>query len=286
MRRGARRATRRRCGAGALACAAALIATPAAADPKRECSDAYYQTQVLRDDGKLEQALAAAQRCAKDDCASFVRGDCAGWQVDLEARLARLAATLRVEVNDKAGAPLRAGSVWLDGARWLDRLDGPAQPLKQGAHTLEVRVDGAPPQTRSITVREGEKDQRVVFTVDVPRAPDDPGLGPGPWILGGAGVAALLGGAVVGGFVVDAYTTTQAECDDARRVCTAEGLDAQEQGRALGPWTTGLLIGGGALVAGAVIWIVVDRTAQPRAAVALLPAVGPGTFGVRIARSW
>lgn len=267
-----------------LGASVALPSGVAHADTKQECSDAYYGTQVLRDEGKLEEALIAVKLCVRDACAPFIRDDCTSWQRDLEARLEALAASVVVLAVDASGAPLREVTVTLDGAPWLERLDGTARSVRAGTHKLEGRVRGAPPQATSVVLREGEKNHQVKLSFDV-EGPEfrGGGAGPGPWILGGVGLGALLAGAITGGLVLDAYAVTQDECDDATRTCSQAGLDAQARGRDLGPWTTGLLVGGGTLVAGAAVWLVVIATrpaAPPATAFILAPSFNPNGAGL------
>lgn len=281
---------RRRC-AGLLLATATLggsVSTPSgvshAADTKQECSDAYYGTQVLRDEGKLEEALVAVKLCVRDSCAPFIRDDCTNWQRDLETRLEALAASVVVLAVDASGAPLREVAVTLDGKPWLERLDGIPRSVRAGTYKFEGRVLGAPPQTTSVVLREGEKNRQVKLSFDV-EGPEfrGGGAGPGPWILGGAGVAALVAGAITGGFVVDAYETMKDVCDDANGTCPQAGIDAQERGRELGPWTTGLLVGGGTLVAGAAVWLIViaTRPAAPTTTSFLLaPSFSPNGAGL------
>lgn len=287
---GARGAKRRARAASALMVGLSLVPREVArADSKQECSEAYYATQVLRDEGKLDEALIAVKLCVSDACAPFIRDDCGSWQRDLEARLAALAASVVVLAVDASGAPLSDVAVTLDGKPWLSRIDGAARALPPGTHILEGRLAGATPQTRSVTLAEGEKNRRVTLAFDVEGPASRGGAGPGPWILGGAGVAALVAGAITGGLVVDAYEVTQDECDDASRTCSQAGLDAQERGRTLGPTTTGLLVGGGAMVAGAATWLLVIAlrpTPSVPAALWVTPTLDPQRAGLLLGWRW
>lgn len=253
------------------------------AESKQACGDAYYAVQLLRDEGKLDDALIAVGVCVNESCAPFVRDDCSRWKVEIEAELAARAATVAIEALDQDGEPIHAASATLEGAPWLGQLDGKAVPLSAGPHVIEVRVEGETPQRRSILVRPREKNQRFTFEFDT-RSALSSGDGPFPWILGGVGVAALIAGAVTGGLVIDAYLTTQDECDDVTRTCSREGLDAQEQGRSLGPATTALLVGGAVLAGTGLIWRLADSgEPSPSSATLLLtPVVSVGQVGLML----
>jgi hypothetical protein len=250
---------------------------------KQACGDAYYAVQQLRDEGKLDDALIAVGVCVNESCAPFVRDDCSRWKGEIEAELLLRAATVSIEAVDQDGEPIREASATLDGAPWLARLDGQVHSLAAGQHVIEVRLEGEAPQRRSILVRPREKNQRFVFEFDT-RSALSRGDGPLPWVLGGIGVAALIAGAVTGGLVIDAYLTTQDECDDATRTCSREGLDAQERGRSLGPATTALLVGGAVLAGTGLIWRLSDsgEPAPTSATLLLSPVVSVGQVGLML----
>ena len=266
---------------------ALVLAFPrtALADSKQECSDSYQKTQVLRAAEKLEEAIAQAEICTRTCSKSFL-DECATWKASLESRLS----TIVIEAVDANGAPFTDGAVSLDGVPWLDELGGVARALPKGPHTLEITVKGVPPLKKSIVIREGEKNRKIRIAIAPPST--DGSSGPhriGPWVVGGVGVAALIAGAVTGALVLDAYSVTQDQCDDGKRTCaTQEGIDASERGQLLGPVTTGLLIGGGVLVAGGVIWLVVapEKDKPATASLRLRPNVSSHHAGVVLGGSW
>lgn len=258
-----------------------LAEQPAHAETKQACGDAYYAVQVLRDEGKLAEALEAAQVCVSEGCAQFVRDDCTRWRDEIEANLAARPATVLIEAFDETGARIQEARATLEGAPWLASLDGVAQEVPPGTHTVEVTVDGEEPQRRTIVVRPGETAQRFAFTFDT-SSDLARGFGPFPWVLGSVGAAAVIAGAVTGGLVIDAYLTTQDECDDETRTCSQEGRDAQERGRALGPATTGLLVGGTLFVGAGLLWGLLDPAPDPPsgARVVLSPIVSSSQVGL------
>lgn len=265
-----------------------FFVSTARADSKQECSDAYEKTQVMRDADKIDEGIEQAQVCARDVCAKFVRDDCSKWKAELEARVA----SIIVEAVDASGAPVTEGSVTLDGVPWLDQLGGTAHAVSKGAHILEINVKGAVPHKQSITIQEGEKNRKITITMVAKAASDkEPVSGVhriAPWVVGSFGVAALIGGAVTGGLVVEAYSVVQDECFDDTETCTPDGFDAQSRGHLLGPLTTGLLVGGGVLVAAGIIWLVVARRAEEPAATSFFigPVLTAQQQGLVLGGSW
>jgi len=273
--------------AGLIAVAVvALSPVRALADTKQECSDSYYRTQVLRDADKLQEGIREARVCAREACPQFIREDCSRWMADLEARVS----TIIVAAVDASGRSVSDAIVSLDGVPWLDRLGRDAQVISKGPHTLEITVQGAPPQKKAIVVREGEKNRTITIAIAGAEATDEPweGHAYGPWIVGGIGVATLVAGAVTGGLVLDAYAVTEDQCDDATRTCTPDGVEAQDRGRLLGPATTTLLVAGGALAAGGIIWLIAaPRAPSPsRAALFAAPAISTESAGVVVGGRW
>jgi hypothetical protein len=211
-----------------------------------------------------------------------MRDDCSKWQAALEARQS----TIIVEIVDSAGATGADGAVSLDGAPWLAHADGAPHVVSKGTHTIQIDVKGAPPHKESITVREGEKNRKITFYVVTKPPPKPAESRPsavhrfGPWIVGGVGVAALVAGAVTGGLVLHAHSVMKDECHDPTPTragyCSQAGRDAETQGQRLGPATTGLLVGGGALVAAGVIWLI--AAPRPAKAPATSAGVAPSLF--------
>lgn len=266
------------------------IAETAAADTKLECSQAFDDTQVLRDAGNIDAALREAEICTRAVCAQFIRDDCSKWKADLESRLS----SVILEVFDGAGGRVTDATVSLDGVAWVDPLDGHAHVLSKGTHALEIRLTDGAFWKNSITIQEGEKERRITIRIGSdpsgarpdPAAP--PSAGVGPWVLGGVGVATLIGGVVTGALVISDYGVVQDECSDATQTCTQTGRDAAQRGQVLGPLTTGLLVGGAAIVAGGVIWLVVaGRSDAPStASVWVAPAVAIGKSGLWVGGRW
>ncbi|NUP06004.1 MAG: hypothetical protein HOW73_08095 [Polyangiaceae bacterium] len=269
--------------------ASLFFSSAALADTQQECGDSYLKTQDLQDAGKLEEAIEQAQICSQacpkltSRAAKEMTSDCAKWQTDLESRTS----SIIVEVVDAAGKPVTEGSISLDGEPWLEKLDSAAHGLSKGPHTLKINVKDADPHTEGIVVKEGEKDRKIKITL--PGAEPPPAeYSIAPWIIGGAGVAVLLASAVTGGLVIYDYNVMNKNCNEVTG-CEPDGEEAVARGQVLGPVTTGLLVGGGALVAAGVIWLVVERTGgeEPsKTSFFVAPIISSDQKGVALGGSW
>ncbi|NUO48712.1 MAG: hypothetical protein HOV80_07640 [Polyangiaceae bacterium] len=267
--------------------ASLLIAGAALADQKQECRDAYYKTQVLRDEGKLDEALEQAGICVRT-CGDELSSNCAQWKTELEGRLA---SSIIVEVVDESGASLNDVTVSLDGVLWLDHLDGSPQNLSKGPHTLEVTAKGAAPEKKSIVIQAGEKGRKITISITTKAPEAEPPNGAhviGPWVVGGVGVGALIAGAVTGGIVIHDHSVMEDNCDEKEGTCSQDGLDASERGQVLGPVTTSLLVAGGVLVAGGIVWFLVapDEAEPATTSWYVVPAISSHEASVVLGGSW
>jgi hypothetical protein len=84
--------------------------------------------------------------------------------------------------------------VLVDGRPLTERLDGRAHRLDPGPHTFQFEAPGMPPENVRVVLAEGELLRRVEAVLDSGEAPG--GDAPIPtltWVLGGVGVAGLIG---------------------------------------------------------------------------------------------
>jgi len=283
----------------ALVLTAAIALAPsasAAPDDKKACSDAYDRAQSLRLKGKLQAARDQAALCTRDVCAEFIRIDCTTWLGQIEAGLP----TVVFEVRDAAGKDTTAVSVTLDGKPWLTRLEGKARPIDPGTHALRFTIAGAPPIDQTVVVREGEKLKTVsvsfgatppASSLVAPPAPADAAVEEdatpvAPWVIGGVGLGLLATGGILAAITGSEKSTFDDHCDEAAQTCDAEGIDAGETGRTLGPISTASLVLGAVGVGVATIWLVADGAdddASPSPTVGTGPVftAGGGGWGVR-----
>lgn len=271
----------------------------ALADPKLECSEAYDSTQVLRDAGNIDAALVEADKCALETCAKFIRDDCTKWRDELQARQS----TVIVVVVDTRGAPVREGSVTLDGSPWLDRLDGAAHALPKGPHALEISAKGAAIYPLSIDVKEGEKDRRLSFAIT-----ENEGAGP-KWILvegdrpptrgdrrllvpgiaaGVGGLALAVAGGVLLGFAAGKASAIVDLCGDSPPVCSgppessAQANDLAESGKPLEiAGGTLVAIGAAGLALGTTLMVIDAATGDAKGTKAKRASVVPGVWAAR-----
>jgi len=287
----------------ALFAAAIVVTAPnARADDKQTCADAYAQTQTLRQAGQLRAAHEQALLCVKDVCPEFIRSDCGTWLGEIAASQP----TVVLDVRDGAGQSVLDASISLDGKPWLATIDASAHEVDPGTHVLRLSRGDAPPVEQSIIVREGDKNQKIVVTVATPGASAVPPPTPGPdavppprlegesptvapWIIGGAGVATLAVGAILGVVVLGDKSTFDEHCDAEAKLCDAEGGAARDSGESLAPVSTTLILLGGAAVGVSAVWILTRDSGSAEAAgieVHTGPVVGHGSATWRLGGSF
>lgn len=271
----------------ALAVLACCTAAPARADDKQACSNAYDLTQRFRKIGRLQTARTEAAICVRDVCTEFIRVDCATWLREIDAGQP----TVVFQVLDAEGHETSAVRVTLDGAPWLERLDGSAQKVDPGQHTFLYELDASHTSTQTLQIREGEKNRKLVASFQrtgdapAPRESAAPAGGPSiaPWILGGAGLSLVAAGGVLGGVVLAKKSVADAHCSDVTKTCDPDGESASKAGRTLGPLSTVGFAVGGAAVTAAVLWLALrspPESAVPRSALRVSPLAGKSAAGV------
>jgi hypothetical protein len=120
-----------------------------------------------------------------------------------------------------------------------------------------------------------------------PVAPSGGGSSPGPWIVGGIGLAALAAGGVTGGLVLSKKSTFDAsvhECSLGKTCVTPEGDSARSAVNTLGPVTTASLIIGGVGIAAAGLWLGLRTSGKSSASFGVGPVAGGAAW--RVEGSW
>jgi hypothetical protein len=218
----------------------------------------------------------------------------------LEARLPKLVLTLA------PGSPKGTTVAEGDATIGMGATYGVPLPLDPGVHHLAVGAPGRTSRTLNVTLAEGKTTSIAVEPGGLaggPPAPPPPNANPpvaepaampgiesrspGPWIVGGVGVAGLIVGAVTGGLVLSNKSTANANCTNGPPpTCrTQAGIDAANAVHTLGPVTTVALVVGGAGLAGAAIWLGVRGSGkQPEVKVGVAP-IGAGAAW-RLEASW
>lgn len=166
---------------------------------------------------------------------------------------------------------------------------GLSMTVDPGEHVLTVEAPGRPPLEKKVTIARG---QTLTLTLEVPSSKSPapvvsaavtasptatpkspPPEGPGVrrtlvYALGGAGVAGVIAGGILGGLVLGNKGTIDAHCGAAigeadPSACDATGLDAGNAARDLGLGSTIAFSAGGAALAAAVILFVTEPKSPP-----------------------
>jgi len=269
------------------------------ADDKQACSDAYAQTQTLQKERKLQAAREQALLCMKDVCAEFVRTDCTKWLAEIEASQP----TVVIEVKDGSGNDILDAKVELDRQPWLATVDTQSHPIDPGSHTLRATTSKGTAE-KTLVVREGDKNVRAALSVGgaapTPAPTPTPAPAPGepkseeenddggsvaPWIIGGTGLAVAGVGTVLGILVLGKHSTYEENCVDG---CNDTAIDARDAGEGLAPVSTALILGGAAILAVGVIWIIADSGSSETAGTEIHtgPVVGGGGAQWRVGGSF
>lgn len=187
---------------------------------------------------------------------------------------------------------------------------GLSVPVDPGEHTVSTQAPGGPLLEKKITIARG---QTLTLTLEIapappPSAPSDTAApvptsapvegGQGSrrvavYLLGGAGVASVVVGGVLGGLVLGQKSVVDGHCGAAigqsdKGACDATGLAAARDGQAFGTGSTVGFIAGGALLGAALVVLLTEPkggSASPGGARVSAGALrlGPGgaVFGVK-----
>jgi hypothetical protein len=172
---------------------------------------------------------------------------------------------------------------------------GVALPVDPGVHLIVLRAPGRAQSRREVTLREGEAE--TVDLVPGPAIATPRGASPAAAseeaaprggtqrtiavTLGGAGLALVAAGAVLGVVSKSTYDSARSHCPAGANSCTAEGVSGGESAYSQASAATVAFVAGGALVtAGVTLYLTAPR------AVTLAPAVGSGHAGLDLVGTW
>jgi hypothetical protein len=193
----------------AIALASLLSSGPAGSADKQTCLEAHADSQRSRRLGHLKVAKALLLACSqKDRCPRPVAEDCTRWLSEVEAEQP----TVVLAARDAEGQDLALVHVSLDGAPWVERLDGHTVEVDPGEHELRWEWPDGRTISSRLVVRAGEKARLVEVELEsetptaVPllTAPATPvpvppaGIPAASWTLWGIGLAAGASFAIVG----------------------------------------------------------------------------------------
>ncbi len=187
---------------------------------------------------------------------------CDRWITEVEASTPSIV----IRALDATGHDVVDVRVSVDGAAFVERLDGTARPLDPGAHQMRYQREGSTPRMESLMVAEGEKDRLITLRLSgdasaPPRiAADQPSPVPNhtlPYLLIGAGVASL------GAFAYLAISGQNQYDDWEARGRPESGLSSIQVQRAFA-WAA---LGVGVISSAVGIWMLAtSSTSQSRAA--------------------
>lgn len=178
---------------------ASTASADAVSDAKVACVSALDDAQSLRSARKLKDARASFVACSSESCPGVVREDCAKSLLDLDQTIPSVVLSATVDGQDAMDAKVLVDGVLAEGA-----LEGKALVVDPGAHVARFERPGSAPVEVKFVAREGEKNRSITATFVLPRSPittpalvkDENGRGLPvlPFVLGGAGLAAIGGG--------------------------------------------------------------------------------------------
>lgn len=259
--------------------AVVVVLAMMAARPSRAanaCVTAAGNAQDLRDANRLREARAALLVCSQRTCNSVVRADCERWLREVDARTPSLV----VRATDTRGRDVLGARVTIDDAP--SALDGHPVAVDPGQRRVRVVARSGAVAEQRVLVAPGEKERVVRVEFDValeedgtayvapsapvprqarPAAPvvnEKPSVA--PYVLGGAGIAALL---VFTYFEISghaAYADLENGCGKTRS-CTDTEIDPVKA-KFVGAGVS-LGIGLVALGAAAITYVVGRSTAKP-----------------------
>jgi hypothetical protein len=154
-----------------------LLSTGALADGPPDsaaCVDAYSKAQTLRNEKKFVEARAAMLVCAQPSCKDFIVRDCTEWLDQVRSALPTVVAM----AADPAGNPLLDVKVTMDGAPFVDKIDGRSVEVDPGPHKFTFTMADGTTADKTVVVAEGEHDKRVAVTLGKAPASTTPTAAP------------------------------------------------------------------------------------------------------------
>jgi hypothetical protein len=265
------------------------------ADPTTaDCLAASEASFKAGNQHKLRAERSQLLVCAATSCPADIRKECISRVDEVNAQIP----TIIFAAKDVSGADLGAVKVSMDGEVLAERLEGIALSVDPGEHTFAFETAGQPPLSKKLVVLETQKDRRELVTFGAPAvaplapvgsprstgAPTSHGLGgQRAWAIvsGGLGIASLGVGTAFGVIALSKRSTAEGICPGA---CgTQTGVNEWSNATMLGNVSTvGFVVGGVALVTGAVLWFTAKPRTDPTPSAQV--AVGPGSVG--LAGAW
>ncbi|HEX7602757.1 MAG TPA: hypothetical protein VF316_14170 [Polyangiaceae bacterium] len=150
----------------AVALVALLAAPMAHADETDACFSAPVDGQKLKNEGKLNAALAQFEMCARKSCPAEIVADCTHWAGAVENAIPSIV----VAPRDAQGNDLLEVRVAVDDGAPIE-VSGRAIVLDPGSHKLVFSREGVGSVVQEVLLREGEKNRVIVVRFEPPPPP-------------------------------------------------------------------------------------------------------------------
>lgn len=232
-----------------------------------QCIELHARGQDLRREGRLLQAEQALQACSRDlECPGVISTECAQMLEQLRPSIP----TLVFAAIDAQGRDTADVQVYVESEQRLDKLPIQAVEFNPGRYQFRFVGPSGEVVEKTLLLREGEKNRRVVIDfrpVDPPPVP-----GPGPESSGsGVPVASyVLGGLGILGLGSFTYFGLQGKLleDDCSPRCSNDQIDDLRRNYLIADISLG--VGIAALGAATIVFLASERDAPeihaPRAA--------------------
>jgi hypothetical protein len=271
----------------------------AGAPPENACGADTSAAERLRSAGDLSGARARLTACLSAGCPSELQ-QCARRLAEIDAQMP----TIVVEARDEANDYVTDARVTMDGAPWLERLEGKEIAVNPGEHRLTLDAPGFRRADITFEASEQQKRLRVVVSLisargSAPASPlaspsAVPSRGPAERSLGtGRKVGLALGAVSLGGLAVGTIFSILSkstydhalgsECGGDSNRCSPDGIaDGRTAHHQAAVATVGFATAAVFLAAGAAVYF----TSSEHGSVAVTPAVGASTQGLTMVGKW
>lgn len=225
------------------------------------CNEDYVAAQRTRKEGKLLQAREHLLACSRELCMDVIEKDCVTWLQDVD----HSTPTVVVFARDKWGDETLNVRLLIDGQIVRDVLDAKAIPVDPGTHVFRFETTDATPVEQKVILREGEKNRRVEMQFGVGDAGHDnervPGSDDGElhfglqdlgWVLGGAGVASIVGASLF--FVSASAAESDFDGINCGASCQKANDDAVDRQRMIGRVMLGIGVASAVAATCLLVW--------------------------------
>lgn len=202
----------------AVALAALFGSSPSYGLSIKECSDAHFEAQVARSEGRLLDAENLLSACGDATCPGVLVSECGEWLQEVSATIPSIV----IVAQDAQGQDVLNYKLVIDDApHELGQSSSVA--LDPGTHEILVTAEGYKPRREVIRLRESEKYRKVTLLLESTRPEAEPrASGPELWPLLLSGGLAVAAGATFAVMGLDARASERE-----LRACRPECSDTQ-----------------------------------------------------------